>query len=142
MKIEDPEKWLVLELRGMNEADEEESLQKKFKMDVKPPEANSSGIAEDYLNLFQDEMGIPEDHMDQVWDRDMKRRIRQRMETVLEDGKLVESEDDLILYQQKNKNSRDKFKQRRRFEDLEEGELSENTQRIAGLTILEPNPQN
>ncbi|MBW0586408.1 hypothetical protein O181_126123 [Austropuccinia psidii MF-1] len=26
-------------------------------MDLKPPKANSSGIAEDYLNLFQEETG-------------------------------------------------------------------------------------
>ncbi|MBW0479444.1 hypothetical protein O181_019159 [Austropuccinia psidii MF-1] len=177
MVIEDPEKWLALELRGMNEADEGESPQKKFKMDLKPTEANSSVIAEDYLDLFQDEMGyisdiesnlmnkdpkydtiqslkkrkveeledkhsrIPEDHMDQVQDKDMQRRIKQRMETVLEEGKLLESGDDLILYQQKNENWKDKFKQIR-FEHLEEGELSENTQRLDGLTILEPNPKN
>ncbi|MBW0518446.1 hypothetical protein O181_058161 [Austropuccinia psidii MF-1] len=178
MAIEDPEKWLSLEIRGINEADEGESPQKKFKMDLKPTEANSSGIEDDYFDFFQAEMGyisdiqnnlmnkdpkydtiqsltkrkvekleykhsrIPEDHMDQAEDRDMKRRIKQRMETVLEEGKLIESEDDLILYQQKNEDWKDKFKQRRRFEDLEERELSENTQRLAGLTILEPNPQN
>ncbi|MBW0490480.1 hypothetical protein O181_030195 [Austropuccinia psidii MF-1] len=147
-------------------------------MNLKPPEANSSGIAKDYFNLFQDEMGyisdieknlmnkepkydtmqsltkrkgeeleqkcsrISEDHMDQVQDRDMKRRIKKRMKTVLEEGKLVESEYDLTLYKQKNENWKDKFKKRRRFENLEEGELSENTQRLARLTILEPNPQN
>ncbi|MBW0554673.1 hypothetical protein O181_094388 [Austropuccinia psidii MF-1] len=53
--IEDPEKWLSLELSGMNKEDKVESPQKKFKMDPKPPEANSSGIAEDYFNLFQEE---------------------------------------------------------------------------------------
>ncbi|MBW0466829.1 hypothetical protein O181_006544 [Austropuccinia psidii MF-1] len=147
-------------------------------MDLKPPEANSSGIAKDYLNLFQDEMGyisdieknlmnkepkydtiqsltkrksealeqkrsrIPEDHMDQVQDRDMKRRIKKRKETVLEEGKLVESEEDLTLYQQKNENCKDKLRQRRRLKNLEEEELSENTQMLARLTILEPNPQN
>ncbi|MBW0591707.1 hypothetical protein O181_131422 [Austropuccinia psidii MF-1] len=52
MAIEDPDKWLALALSGMNKV---ESPQKKFKMDLKPPEANSSGIAEDYFNLFQEE---------------------------------------------------------------------------------------
>ncbi|MBW0586500.1 hypothetical protein O181_126215 [Austropuccinia psidii MF-1] len=128
-------------------------------MDLRPPEANSSGITEDYFNLFQEEKGdindieknlinkepkydtiqpltkrkseesdnkisrIPEYSMDQVWDKGMTSRIKQRMETVLE-GKLVELEDDLILYQQKNGIWEDKFKERWRFEDLEEGELS------------------
>ncbi|MBW0587147.1 hypothetical protein O181_126862 [Austropuccinia psidii MF-1] len=55
MAIEDPEKWLALELSCMNKEDKVESPQKKFKMDLKPPEANSSGIAEDYFNLFQEE---------------------------------------------------------------------------------------
>ncbi|MBW0576769.1 hypothetical protein O181_116484 [Austropuccinia psidii MF-1] len=58
------------------------------------------------------------------------------MEIVLE-GKLVESEDELKLCQQNNGNWEDKYKQSRKFEDLEEGELSENTQRLAGLSILE-----
>ncbi|MBW0544772.1 hypothetical protein O181_084487 [Austropuccinia psidii MF-1] len=55
MAIEDPEKWLALELSGMNKVDKVESQQKKFKMDLKLPEENSSGIAEDYFNLFQEE---------------------------------------------------------------------------------------
>ncbi|MBW0561176.1 hypothetical protein O181_100891 [Austropuccinia psidii MF-1] len=58
------------------------------------------------------------------------------MEIAIE-GKLAESEDELKLCQQKNGNWADKYKQGRRFEDLEEGELSENTQRLAGLRILE-----
>ncbi|MBW0484654.1 hypothetical protein O181_024369 [Austropuccinia psidii MF-1] len=53
--IEDPEKWLARELSGTNEADEGEIPQKKFKMDIKPSEVNSSGIEEDYLNLFHEE---------------------------------------------------------------------------------------
>ncbi|MBW0479611.1 hypothetical protein O181_019326 [Austropuccinia psidii MF-1] len=53
--IEDPEKWLALELSRTNEANEGERPQKKFKMDLKPPEVNSSGIEEDYLNLFHEE---------------------------------------------------------------------------------------
>ncbi|MBW0514635.1 hypothetical protein O181_054350 [Austropuccinia psidii MF-1] len=53
--IEDPEEWLALELIGMNKKDKVESPQKKFKLDLKPPEANSSGISEDYFNLFQEE---------------------------------------------------------------------------------------
>ncbi|MBW0544127.1 hypothetical protein O181_083842 [Austropuccinia psidii MF-1] len=55
MAIEDAEKWLALKLSGMNKEDEGESPQKKFTMDLKPPEENSSGIAEDYLNLLQEE---------------------------------------------------------------------------------------
>ncbi|MBW0514066.1 hypothetical protein O181_053781 [Austropuccinia psidii MF-1] len=74
--------------------------------------------------------------MNQVWDIDIKKGIKQRMEIVPE-GKLVESEDDLKLYQQKNGYLEDKYKQGRIFEDLEEGELSENTQTLAGLSILE-----
>ncbi|MBW0508294.1 hypothetical protein O181_048009 [Austropuccinia psidii MF-1] len=38
--IEDPEKWLALELSGMNKEYEGERTQKKFKMDLKPLEAN------------------------------------------------------------------------------------------------------
>ncbi|MBW0530799.1 hypothetical protein O181_070514 [Austropuccinia psidii MF-1] len=58
------------------------------------------------------------------------------MEIALE-GKLVESEYELKLCQQNNKNWEDEYKQGKRFEDLEGGELSENTQRLAGLSILE-----
>ncbi|MBW0460488.1 hypothetical protein O181_000203 [Austropuccinia psidii MF-1] len=61
MAMKDMEKWLVLELSGMNKEDEVENPQKKFKMDPKPPEANSSGIAEDYLKLFQKETGYISD---------------------------------------------------------------------------------
>ncbi|MBW0571507.1 hypothetical protein O181_111222 [Austropuccinia psidii MF-1] len=61
MAIEDPEKWLALELSGMNTEDKVESPQKKFKMDLKPPEANSSGITEEYFNLFQEEAGYVSD---------------------------------------------------------------------------------
>ncbi|MBW0493862.1 hypothetical protein O181_033577 [Austropuccinia psidii MF-1] len=147
-------------------------------MDLKPPEANSSGIAGDCFTLFQEEMGynrdiennlidkepkydtiqpftkrkveelenkssrIPEDSMYQVMNQGMTRRIKQRVETVLDEGKLVESEDDFILYQKNNGNWKYKFEKQRRLEDLEEGELSENTQRLSGLTILEPNLQN
>ncbi|MBW0540847.1 hypothetical protein O181_080562 [Austropuccinia psidii MF-1] len=53
--LEDPEKFLALELSGMNKEDKVESPQKKFKMDLKPLEANSTGIAEDYFNSFQEE---------------------------------------------------------------------------------------
>ncbi|MBW0490972.1 hypothetical protein O181_030687 [Austropuccinia psidii MF-1] len=147
MAIEDPEKRLALELSGMIQKDEGESPQKKFKMDLKPPEANSSIIAEDYFNLFQEETRkfdelenersvITQDKIDQVWDRDIKKGIRQRME-ILPEGRFVEPEEDLKLYQQNNGNWENKYKQRRRFEDLEEGELSENTQRLAGISILE-----
>ncbi|MBW0505737.1 hypothetical protein O181_045452 [Austropuccinia psidii MF-1] len=38
MAIEDPERWLALELSGINETHEGESPQKKCKMDPKPPE--------------------------------------------------------------------------------------------------------
>ncbi|MBW0516453.1 hypothetical protein O181_056168 [Austropuccinia psidii MF-1] len=79
---------------------------------------------------------ITDDKMDQVWDTYIKKGIKSRMEIVLK-GKLVESEDELKLCQQNNGNWEDKYKQGRRFEDLEEGELSENTQRLAGLSILE-----
>ncbi|MBW0585376.1 hypothetical protein O181_125091 [Austropuccinia psidii MF-1] len=58
------------------------------------------------------------------------------MDIVLE-GKLVESENELNLCQQNRGNLEDKAKQGRISEDLEEGELSENTQRLAGLRILE-----
>ncbi|MBW0570409.1 hypothetical protein O181_110124 [Austropuccinia psidii MF-1] len=68
--------------------------------------------------------------MDPVWDRNIQKRIKQKMET-------EETEDDLKLYQQNNGDLEDKYKQGRIFEDLEEGELSENTQRLAGLSILE-----
>ncbi|MBW0472887.1 hypothetical protein O181_012602 [Austropuccinia psidii MF-1] len=79
--------------------------------------------------------------IDQVEQKNMKKRIKQRMEKDPEEGKFVESEDDLTLYQQNNLNWEDKYKQGRRFEDLEEGGLSHNTPRLAGLSILEPNPQ-
>ncbi|MBW0474455.1 hypothetical protein O181_014170 [Austropuccinia psidii MF-1] len=82
---------------------------------------------------------ILEDGMDQVQNKGMIRRIKKEMETVLEEGKLVESEDDLILDQQNNANWEHKFDQGRRFEELEEEEISENTQRLAGLTIQESN---
>ncbi|MBW0493560.1 hypothetical protein O181_033275 [Austropuccinia psidii MF-1] len=134
MAIEDPEKWLALYLSVINEADKGESPQKKFKMDLKPPEENSSGIAGDYFTLFQKEMvynsdiennsinkepeydtilpftkrkveelenkscRIPEDSVDKVMNEGMTRRIKQREETVLDEGKLVESEVDFILY--------------------------------------------
>ncbi|MBW0510579.1 hypothetical protein O181_050294 [Austropuccinia psidii MF-1] len=147
MAIEDPEKWLALELSGMNKEDKVESPQKKFKMDLKPPEANSSGISEDYFNLFQEEAWyisdtdkdllseeikdniinplakrkfeelekesaiITEDKMDQVWDRNIQKRIEQKMET-------AESEDGLKLYQQNNGYLEDKYRQGRIFEDL------------------------
>ncbi|MBW0467892.1 hypothetical protein O181_007607 [Austropuccinia psidii MF-1] len=137
MAIEDPEKWLALELSGMNKEDEGESPQKKFKMDLKPPEANSSANEEDYFNLFQEEPGymsdiekdliseepkdniikplakrkfeelenesaiITEDKMDQGFDRGIKKGIKQRIE-IRPEGKLVESGDDLKLYQQNN----------------------------------------
>ncbi|MBW0551071.1 hypothetical protein O181_090786 [Austropuccinia psidii MF-1] len=39
-RIEDPEKWLTLELSGINKEYEGERTEKKFKMDLKPPEAN------------------------------------------------------------------------------------------------------
>ncbi|MBW0539320.1 hypothetical protein O181_079035 [Austropuccinia psidii MF-1] len=55
MAIKDQEKWLACELSGMNKEDQVEIPQMKFKMDFKLPEANSSGIAEDYFNLFQEE---------------------------------------------------------------------------------------
>ncbi|MBW0474454.1 hypothetical protein O181_014169 [Austropuccinia psidii MF-1] len=55
MAREDPEKWLSLELSGMNEADEGESPQKKTKLDIKTPEANSSGISKLCFNLFEEE---------------------------------------------------------------------------------------
>ncbi|MBW0558296.1 hypothetical protein O181_098011 [Austropuccinia psidii MF-1] len=55
MAIEDPEKWLALNLSGMNKEDEGESPQKKFKMDLKPPQENSSRISQDYFNLLQEE---------------------------------------------------------------------------------------
>ncbi|MBW0472252.1 hypothetical protein O181_011967 [Austropuccinia psidii MF-1] len=61
MAIEDPEKWLALELSGMNKEEQRESPKKKFKMDLKPPESNSSRIEEDYSNLFQEEMGYISD---------------------------------------------------------------------------------
>ncbi|MBW0552529.1 hypothetical protein O181_092244 [Austropuccinia psidii MF-1] len=131
-------------------------------MDLKPPEANSSRISEDYFNFFQEETGyigdtekdlLSEEPKDSIIKPLAKRKfeelekeisiitedkmeIKQRMEIVLE-GKLVESEDELKLCQQNNGNWEDKYKQSRMFEDLEEGELSENTQRLTGLSILE-----
>ncbi|MBW0515679.1 hypothetical protein O181_055394 [Austropuccinia psidii MF-1] len=54
MAIEDPEKWLALKLSGMNNEEQREIPQKKFKMDLNPPEANSSRIAEDSINLFRE----------------------------------------------------------------------------------------
>ncbi|MBW0581016.1 hypothetical protein O181_120731 [Austropuccinia psidii MF-1] len=171
MAIEGPEKWLALELSCMNEEDKGETPQKKFKMDLKPPEENSSEI-EDYLNLLQEETKyisdtdkdllsedtkekiinplkkrkfeelknnsaiITEEKIDQVWDKAIWKGIKQRME-IVEEAKLVESEDCLKLYQQNNGDLEDKYKQGRIFEDLEEGELSENTQRPAGISIRE-----
>ncbi|MBW0484312.1 hypothetical protein O181_024027 [Austropuccinia psidii MF-1] len=159
MAIEYPEKWLGLYLSRINVADEGESPQKKFKMDLIPPEANSSGIEGYLFTLFLEEMGyntdiennsinkepkydtiqplekrkveevdnktsrIPEDSMDQVTNTGMTRRIKQRTETVLDEGKLVEAEDDFILYQKNEGNCKDKIKKGRRFEDLNEGEL-------------------
>ncbi|MBW0575871.1 hypothetical protein O181_115586 [Austropuccinia psidii MF-1] len=57
--------------------------------------------------------------------------------TTVAEGKFLESEDDLKLYQQSNRDFKDKYKQGRIAEDLEEGEVSENTQRLSGLSILE-----
>ncbi|MBW0481654.1 hypothetical protein O181_021369 [Austropuccinia psidii MF-1] len=71
----------------------------------------------------------------------MNKSIKQRMEKDSEEGNLLESEDFLNLYQQNNGNQQDKYKQGRSFEDLEEGDLSENTQRLAEITFLEPNQQ-
>ncbi|MBW0567774.1 hypothetical protein O181_107489 [Austropuccinia psidii MF-1] len=107
MAIEDPEKWLALKLGGMNKEDEGGSPQKKSKMDLKPPKANSSVIAEDYFSLLQEETMY------------------------------ISDTEKYLLYQQNNGNWEDKYKQGGIFEDLEEGELSENTQRLAGLSILE-----
>ncbi|MBW0558022.1 hypothetical protein O181_097737 [Austropuccinia psidii MF-1] len=70
---------------------------------------------------------IPEYGMDQMQDRGMTGKIKQIKEKVLEEGKLVESEDGIILYQQNNGNWNYKLKKGRRFEVLEEGQLSENT---------------
>ncbi|MBW0482395.1 hypothetical protein O181_022110 [Austropuccinia psidii MF-1] len=53
--IQDPEKWPALELSGIHKKEKSESQQKKFKMDLKPPEENSSRIAKDYFNLFKEE---------------------------------------------------------------------------------------
>ncbi|MBW0505271.1 hypothetical protein O181_044986 [Austropuccinia psidii MF-1] len=61
MAIEDPEKRLALELSGINKEEQRDSPQKKFKMALQPPEANSSVIAEDYLNFFQEETGYISD---------------------------------------------------------------------------------
>ncbi|MBW0482559.1 hypothetical protein O181_022274 [Austropuccinia psidii MF-1] len=61
------------------------------------------------------------------------------MEKDPEEGKLVESEDEFNLYKQNDGNWEDKYKQQRRFKDIEEGDLSENSQGLAGPTILEPN---
>ncbi|MBW0591548.1 hypothetical protein O181_131263 [Austropuccinia psidii MF-1] len=166
MAIEDQGKWLALELSGMNKEDQVKIPQKKFKTDLKLPEANSSGIEEYYFNIFQEEAWyisdtdkdllseelkdniinpvvkrkfqdlekessiITEDKMDQVSDRNIQRRIEKKKET-------VESEDDLKSYQQKNGDLEDKYKQEGIFEYLEEGELSENSKRLAGLSILE-----
>ncbi|MBW0543830.1 hypothetical protein O181_083545 [Austropuccinia psidii MF-1] len=58
------------------------------------------------------------------------------MEIVIEE-KLVESEDELKLCKHNNGNWEDRYKKGRRFEDVEEGELSENTQRLPGISILE-----
>ncbi|MBW0530048.1 hypothetical protein O181_069763 [Austropuccinia psidii MF-1] len=66
---------------------------------------------------------ITEEKMDQVWDRYIKKGIKQSMEIVLE-VKLVEAEDELKLCQQNKGNLEDKYKKGRRFEELEEGDLS------------------
>ncbi|MBW0495279.1 hypothetical protein O181_034994 [Austropuccinia psidii MF-1] len=55
MAIEEPEKLLALKLSGMNNEEQREIPQKKFEMDLNPPEANSSRIAEDSFNLFHEE---------------------------------------------------------------------------------------
>ncbi|MBW0538654.1 hypothetical protein O181_078369 [Austropuccinia psidii MF-1] len=128
MAIEDPDKWLELKLSGMDKEEQRESPQKKFKMDLKPPEAISSRISEDYFSLFQEETRYindfekdliseePKDSiikplakrkfeelekeseykMYQVWDRYIKKGIKQRIKIVLE-VKLGESEDELKL---------------------------------------------
>ncbi|MBW0555835.1 hypothetical protein O181_095550 [Austropuccinia psidii MF-1] len=61
MAMEDPETLLALKLSGMNKEEQRENPLKKFKMDLKPPEANSSIIAEDYFNLLQEETGYISD---------------------------------------------------------------------------------
>ncbi|MBW0528915.1 hypothetical protein O181_068630 [Austropuccinia psidii MF-1] len=53
--MKDAEKLLALELSGMNKAYEGEISQRKFKIDLKPPEEKCSGIEEDYFSLFQEE---------------------------------------------------------------------------------------
>ncbi|MBW0569378.1 hypothetical protein O181_109093 [Austropuccinia psidii MF-1] len=137
--IEDPEKWLALELSGMNKEDKVESPQKKFKMDLKPPEASSPGIEDNYYNLFQEEAWYISDTDKDFLSEELKDNIinplsKRKFEEL---EKETESEDDLKLYQQNNGYLEDKYKQGRIFEDLEEGDLSENTQRLAGLSILE-----
>ncbi|MBW0486998.1 hypothetical protein O181_026713 [Austropuccinia psidii MF-1] len=72
MAIENPEKWLSLKLSGINEADKGESPQKKFKMDLKTPEANSSGTAVDYLTSFQEEMEYNSDIENNSMNREPK----------------------------------------------------------------------
>ncbi|MBW0473257.1 hypothetical protein O181_012972 [Austropuccinia psidii MF-1] len=42
--IEDPEKWIEIELSGINDPYVIEMLQKKCEMNPKPPESNSSEI--------------------------------------------------------------------------------------------------
>ncbi|MBW0474218.1 hypothetical protein O181_013933 [Austropuccinia psidii MF-1] len=61
------------------------------------------------------------------------------MEKDPKEGECVDSKNDFKLYQQNNGNFEDRYKKGGGFEDLEEGELSENTQSLAGLGILELN---
>ncbi|MBW0527442.1 hypothetical protein O181_067157 [Austropuccinia psidii MF-1] len=83
MAIEDPEKWLELELSCMNEEDEGESPQKKFIMDLKPPETNSSGIEDDYFNLLQEEIGYISDTDKDLLSKEPKENIINPLEKKL-----------------------------------------------------------
>ncbi|MBW0465411.1 hypothetical protein O181_005126 [Austropuccinia psidii MF-1] len=50
--IEDPEKWLSLELSGINKTFEGEISQEECKVDLMPPESTSLEIEENYSHLF------------------------------------------------------------------------------------------
>ncbi|MBW0571983.1 hypothetical protein O181_111698 [Austropuccinia psidii MF-1] len=78
--IEDPERWLALKLSGIHKEKQREIPQKKFKMDLKQPEANCSRIAEDYFNLIQEETRYISDTKKYLISEEPKDRIIKPLE--------------------------------------------------------------
>ncbi|MBW0502332.1 hypothetical protein O181_042047 [Austropuccinia psidii MF-1] len=125
MAIEDPEKRLALELSCINEEDEGESPQKKLKMDLKPPEANSSGIEEDYFYLLQEETGYISDTDKYLLSEEPNKNIINLLEKrkfeELENKSAIITEDK--IYQVWDKHGKQGIKQRMKI--VAEGKLVE-----------------